>query len=40
MAKNTKCFNYGNLYNDKGLNMLERQYTFAKKVRFGQISKL
>jgi len=39
MAKNTNCFNYGNLHNHRGLKMLGRQYIFAKEIWFGQRSK-
>jgi len=39
MAKNAKCFYYGNLYNHRELKMLRRHYPFAAKIWFGQESK-
>jgi len=34
VAKITKCFTYGNLYNDRGLKMFGRPYLFCQKIWF------
>jgi len=38
MAKNTKCFNYDNLHNHRGLKVFRRQYIFAEKLQLSQKS--